>query len=558
MFQSLYDFIAEMFYSLIWLIFKVAELVERLFLAFIGIEVTGEYSKFNPIGLLFNSLLPGKYIPTPENSGGALSNTAEANSFGKDITKYFMIILAISLAIFVVAVTIKAIRNARLGQVHAKNKKLISSSVKAIVRMVIIPTLFIFAFFIATQLLGVIFKLLNDGGSSMALTSFKSCFSLTPDPNGKMSIPDSAKPDFLTNFKNLDSLDKFKSFTEVHAKLAGSESAGKYYYLSFATGNLSYLMALATGLVLCYVMFKTAVKAARRLFDIIILYFTVPFVSSLTPIDDGKAFDTWKKNTTNKLFTVFGIVFSFFIFILINKIFTNFIHDSGLSFFPKLVINLVILVANSFLLIKGENFISDYIGQGSDSSADDIQSSSSQAAPAATAAGAVGGSATMAAAKLKQGELERKLYPNGKVPGAKLKGKDNLKGGKFSAKGIGGKDPNKKSGLFSGLSGKANKLSIKSKLDNQKKKPGKPKDKFGKLESHIKRKEQHDRKFNLSELNRTKKLIAEESKKLKSQQTQAKLKNVGNKLKSAGSKTLKNVENNLQSDSGSSVSSSEE
>ena len=126
-----------------------------------------------------------------------------------------------------------------------------------------------------------------------------------------------------------------------------------------------------------------------------------------------------------------------------------------------------------------------------------------------------------------------------------------------SAKGIGSKDPNKKSGLFSGLSGKANKLSIKNKLDDNKKKPGKPKDKFGKLESHVKRKEQHDRKFNLSELNRTKKLIAEESKKLKSQQTQAKLKNVGNKLKSASGKALKNVEKNFDSNTGSSILDSE-
>jgi len=43
------------------------------------------------------------------------------------------------------------------------------------------------------------------------------------------------------------------------------------------------------------------------------------------------------------------------------------------------------------------------------------------------------------------------------MPRTKIKSKDNSKGGKFSAKGIGGKDPNKKSGLFSGLFGKDNK-----------------------------------------------------------------------------------------------------
>ena len=550
--STIEEFFSRIFYGLIWLIFKITETIEQVFLAFLGIKTSGPFEKFDPVSALFDKMLnPNKHIsPSIQSQGNSTSN---------EISKFFLIVLAISLAIFVLAITIKAIRNAKSGQVHAKNKKLVGSSAKAVVRMIVIPFLFIFAFFISTQLIGVIYKLLASGNASgsqsVTFTSFKSFFSDKPDPtNRHQSIYDPEK--FKAVFPTLNSLEAFKDFDTLHYSLGGSDSKG-YWYLAFRTKNFSYFMAFTTGLVLCYVMFRTAVKAARRLFDIIILYFTVPFVSSLTPMDDGKAFDTWKKNATSKFFSIFGILFSFFIFIIIQNIFTKIIAELDIPSLAKLILKLVILAANSFLLIKGENFISDYIGQGSDSSADDIQSSSSQAAPATAAAGAVGGSATMAAAKLKQGELERKLYPNGKVLGAKLKGKDNSKSGKFSAKGIGGKDPNKKPGLFSGLSGKTNKLSIKNKFDDQKKKPGKPKDKFGKLESHVKRKEQHDRNFNLSELNRTKRLISEESKKLKSQQTQAKLKNVGNKLKSAGSKALKNAEKNFDSSAESSTLDSE-
>lgn len=88
---------------------------------------------------------------------------------------------------------------------------------------------------------------------------------------------------------------------------------------------LTYNWALAyiAAIVLIIVLFVSALSLAKRVFDIIFLFFSMPFPIATMPSDDGARFKLWKDTMISKVILAYGTVIAVNLFLLILPLITS-------------------------------------------------------------------------------------------------------------------------------------------------------------------------------------------------------------------------------------------
>ena len=88
---------------------------------------------------------------------------------------------------------------------------------------------------------------------------------------------------------------------------------------------LTYNWALAyiAAIVLIVVLFVSALSLAKRVFDIIFLFFSMPFPIATMPSDDGARFKLWKDTMISKVILAYGTVIAVNLFLLVLPLITS-------------------------------------------------------------------------------------------------------------------------------------------------------------------------------------------------------------------------------------------
>ena len=93
-----------------------------------------------------------------------------------------------------------------------------------------------------------------------------------------------------------------------------------------------YLPALIAGIALAIALIMAVLNLAKRVYEIVFTYFTMPVAMSTLPLDDGARFKNWREMFVTKIILAYGAVFAVNIFVLILPI-INGMHIDGVSGF---------------------------------------------------------------------------------------------------------------------------------------------------------------------------------------------------------------------------------
>lgn len=81
--------------------------------------------------------------------------------------------------------------------------------------------------------------------------------------------------------------------------------------------NFMYLPALIAGIALGIALIIAILNLAKRVYEIIYLYFCMPVSMSTLPLDDGARFKNWREQFLTKIILAYGAVLSVNVFVLL-------------------------------------------------------------------------------------------------------------------------------------------------------------------------------------------------------------------------------------------------
>ena len=110
-----------------------------------------------------------------------------------------------------------------------------------------------------------------------------------------------------------------------------------------------YLPSLISGVALAIALVVAVLNLAKRVYEIIFMYFVMPMSMSTLPLDDGARFKTWRETFITKIVIAYGTVFSVNIFVLLLPLITRMRIDEISGFG-----NSMFLI---FMIVGGGNFL---------------------------------------------------------------------------------------------------------------------------------------------------------------------------------------------------------
>ena len=95
-----------------------------------------------------------------------------------------------------------------------------------------------------------------------------------------------------------------------------------------------YLPALIAGIALAIALVIAVLNLAKRVYEIVFTYFTMPISMSTLPLDDGARFKNWREMFVTKIVLAYGAVLAVNIFALLLPL-INQMHIDGVSGFAQ-------------------------------------------------------------------------------------------------------------------------------------------------------------------------------------------------------------------------------
>lgn len=126
-----------------------------------------------------------------------------------------------------------------------------------------------------------------------------------------------------------------------------------------------YLPALIAGVALCIALVIAVLNLAKRVYEIVFAYFTMPVAMSTLPLDDGARFKNWRELFVSKLILAYGAVFAVNIFALILPL-INAVHLDGVNSFGNAMFTIFMIVGGAMLIPAGQTLFARLFGQGDD------------------------------------------------------------------------------------------------------------------------------------------------------------------------------------------------
>lgn len=126
-----------------------------------------------------------------------------------------------------------------------------------------------------------------------------------------------------------------------------------------------YLPSLIAGVALAIALVVAVLNLAKRVYEIIFMYFVMPMSMSTLPLDDGAKFKTWRETFITKIVIAYGTVFSVNIFVLLLPLITRMRIDE-ISGFGNSMFLIFMIVGGAMVIPAGQALFCKLFGQADD------------------------------------------------------------------------------------------------------------------------------------------------------------------------------------------------
>ena len=126
-----------------------------------------------------------------------------------------------------------------------------------------------------------------------------------------------------------------------------------------------YLPSLISGVALAIALVVAVLNLAKRVYEIIFMYFVMPMSMSTLPLDDGARFKTWRETFVTKIVIAYGTVFSVNIFILLLPLITRMRIDEVGGFGNSMFV-IFMIVGGAMVIPAGQALFCKLFGQADD------------------------------------------------------------------------------------------------------------------------------------------------------------------------------------------------
>ena len=129
--------------------------------------------------------------------------------------------------------------------------------------------------------------------------------------------------------------------------------------------NFLYLPSLIAGIALAIALVVAILNLAKRVYEIIFMYFVMPMSMSTLPLDDGARFKTWRETFITKIVIAYGTMFSVNIFILLLPLITRMRIDEVGGFGNSMFV-IFMIVGGAMVIPAGQALFCKLFGQADD------------------------------------------------------------------------------------------------------------------------------------------------------------------------------------------------
>lgn len=126
-----------------------------------------------------------------------------------------------------------------------------------------------------------------------------------------------------------------------------------------------YLPSLIAGIALAISLIVAILNLAKRVYEIIFMYFVMPLSMSTLSLDDGSRFKVWRETFITKIVLAYGTVFSVNIFVLLLPMITK-MHIDGVSGFGNAMFLIFMIVGGAMVIPAGQALFAKLFGQADD------------------------------------------------------------------------------------------------------------------------------------------------------------------------------------------------
>lgn len=126
-----------------------------------------------------------------------------------------------------------------------------------------------------------------------------------------------------------------------------------------------YLPCLVASIAVLIAMLVAAVNLAKRVYEIVLLYVTMPISLSTISLDDGARFKVWRETFITKIVIAYGAVFAVNIFVLLLPIIAK-MRIPGMGGFGNSIFVIIMIIGGAMLIPAGQALFARLFGQADD------------------------------------------------------------------------------------------------------------------------------------------------------------------------------------------------
>ena len=126
-----------------------------------------------------------------------------------------------------------------------------------------------------------------------------------------------------------------------------------------------YLPGLIAGVALCIALIVATLNLAKRVYEIIFLYFCMPVSMSTLALDDGARFKNWREQFVTKIILAYGAVLAVNLFALILP-FISQMSLPNVSGFGNAMFTIFMIVGGALIIPTGQTLFARIFGQADD------------------------------------------------------------------------------------------------------------------------------------------------------------------------------------------------
>ena len=126
-----------------------------------------------------------------------------------------------------------------------------------------------------------------------------------------------------------------------------------------------YLPALIAGVALLISLIIATLNLAKRVYEIIFLYFCMPVSMSTLPLDDGAKFKNWREMFVTKIILAYGAVLSVNIFVLLLPLIQQ-MKVQNASGFANSIFLIFMIIGGALIIPAGQTLFARLFGQADD------------------------------------------------------------------------------------------------------------------------------------------------------------------------------------------------